>query len=41
VGAGRLNRYRNCASLVEYFTGQDRYRDAEHCLRACDAIIDR
>jgi len=27
--------------LVEYFTGQDRYRDAEHCLRACDAIIDR
>ena len=32
--------YRNCAGLVDYFVGQDRYRDAEHCLRACDAIIE-
>jgi hypothetical protein len=32
--------YKNCAGLVDYFMNQDRYRDAEHCLRACDFIIE-
>mmetsp|Transcript_50467 Transcript_50467/g.64671 ORF Transcript_50467/g.64671 Transcript_50467/m.64671 type:complete len:563 (+) Transcript_50467:706-2394(+) len=32
--------YKNCAGLVDYFVNQDRYRDAEHCLRACDCIIE-
>jgi len=32
--------YKNCAGLVEYFIAQDRYVDAEHCLRACDVIVE-
>ena len=31
--------YQNCSGLVDYYTGNGRYRDAEHCLQACDAII--
>jgi len=33
--------YKNCAGLVNYFINQDRYRDAEQCLLACDAVVTR
>lgn len=32
--------YKNCAGLVDYYTGHDRYRDAEYCLNACDRVLD-
>jgi len=31
--------YRNCTGLMDYFLTQDRYADAELCLKACDKII--